>query len=185
MLLKTYSFAEVEAAFARSNAVALPNLKTGGGGGRDYRAQGASPYRAGTGHAYAHVATYTDRLPSSDPGMSAIRSGQAGKSLWQDRRTAIYACMELLNGDVKVREWLAKFDAGQRTDPIDVKNRPLAGDFYGYSAGDSNNLKKATSAAINIMAVGTELGIYSAYPCNLAGFVEPALDLGWLFAPAN
>jgi hypothetical protein len=180
MLLKTYKYEDVEAAFARTNGISLTGLKTGGDTARTYAAQGSSPYRKGTGHAFAHVATYTERLPSSDQAMQKIRANQNSKSLWQNRRTAINACMELLNGDQKVRQWLKKFDDGIRTDPIDVIKRPLNGDYYGYRAND-NLLMKATTGAINILGVSGELYIYSTYPYDMAGFIEPDINFAWLF----
>ena len=183
-LNKHYSTAEVEAAIARANGVALASIGAADTRSRDIRAQGASPYRKGTGHVFAHVATYTQRLPSSDRTMSGIRSGQAGKSLWQNRRDCIAACTELLNNDVKVKQWLDKFDnpgpRGKRADPIDVKNRPVTGDYYGYAAGGTA-LMKVTTAAINLWEVGGQLVIYSSYPCGLAAYDEPALDLDALF----
>lgn len=179
MLLKTYTVADLEAAMARTNGIALSDLG-GSSAARRYSAQGSSPYVKGTGHAYAHMATYTQRLQSNDASMSRIRANQSSKSLWQNRRMAIYACMELLNRDVKVREWLKKFDDGRRAEPIDVKSRPLVGDYYGYKAGDSI-LMKVSTAAINIVSVGGELGIFSTYPCDLVGFTEPDLDMSWLF----
>jgi hypothetical protein len=179
MLLKTYTFADVEAAIARTNAISLSDLKAGNDN-RNYSAQGSSPYVKGTGHVFAHVATYTQRLPSTDTGMSRIKTNQGGKSLWQNRRTAIYACLELLNKNTKVRDWLKKFDEGKRAEPIDVIGLPLTGDFYGYAAGETE-LKKATQAAINIFGVSGVLSIYSTYPTTLTTFVEPDLNLSSLF----
>jgi hypothetical protein len=179
MLLKTYKYEDVEAAFAKANGVSLGNLK-GGNDVRNYSAEGTSPYVKGTGHAFAHVATYTQRLPESDAGMAKIRTNQGSKSLWQNRRTAINACMELLNNDTRVREWLKKFDDNSRNEPIDVIKRPLTGDYYGYLPA-SSTLMKATTAAINIFGVAGNLCIYSAYPCDMAGLTEPDLDLSSLF----
>jgi hypothetical protein len=191
MLLKAYNYQDVEAAVAKANGRFLDDLKAGSNPDlRVYAAQGKNPYREGTGHVFAHVDTYTQRLPSKDAAMTLIRTKQVEKkSRWQNRRTALSACMELLNGDQMVRKWLKDFDtagskASRRPDPIDIKDRPVAGDYYGYAINEKV-LKKVTKAAINIYAVGGELIIYSTYPTVLCEFQEPDLDLGSLFGDSS
>jgi hypothetical protein len=183
-LEKTYSDQDVLAAISRASGMMLRSITTATDShDRTFAAQGASPYTRGTGHVFAHVATYTQRLPSRDRDMIAIKGAQDNKSLWQSRNDAVSACKELLNGDVKVKQFLTKFSTpAQRakySSPVDVKNRPITGDYYGFAAG-SNSLQKVTSAAINIYEVGGELIIFSAYPTAFAGF-DDTIDLSWLF----
>lgn len=183
-LLKTYTRAEVEAAIARSNGIALGDIGATDNSNRTIAHQGASPYRAGTGHVFAHVATYTQRL-SGDAGLAAIRSRQNAKSLWQNRHDAIGACLDMLNNASAVRKMLGKFDnsvqRAKYSSPVDVKGNVLTGDFYGYPAGGTA-LMKVVQGAINIWEVGGSLVIFSAYPTSFVAFEEPGYNLDQLFS---
>ena len=183
-LVKNYTKIDVEAAISRASGMKVDKMTSATDShDRTFAAQGPNPYKKGTGHVFAHVATYTQRLPSGHARMAAIKSRQNNKSLWQNRNDAVDACKELLNGDKNVKDLLAKFSTPtQRAtfdSPVDVKDRPVSGDYYGYDAG-SSSLQKVTKAAINIYEVGGELIIFSAYPTAFAGF-DDTVDLSWLF----
>lgn len=115
--------------------------------------------------------------------MAAIKTAQNNKSLWQNRNDAVDACQELLNNDDKVKGFLRKFsiprERAKYSSPVDVKDRPVTGDYYGHAAG-SSSLQKVTRASINIYGAGGELIIFSAYPTAFAGF-DDTVDLSWLF----
>lgn len=191
----TYTRADVEAAIAKANGQKLAVIKVGGLNGADVadirhgnagmQSQGASPYLKGTGHTFAHVSSYTQRLPATDPTMSGIAAAQAGKSLWVNRHTAIDAALELINSP-QAQPGIQQCMAGNipASGTVWLKRIPLDGIHFGLEPG-SKLEKQAETGSINFVVVGHSLFIYSCYPDGFAAgnkALDKMYDLGGMFS---
>lgn len=151
----TYDKGMVEAALFRSGGTKLERYAYGPAlppSMRNPRANGR-----GVGHVYIHVKGGGDDVIGAN-------SGRNDRSLFADTRTLIDCVVEIMKNPT-VRAALLRLDQDpQPNDQEWLKNIPVIGNYYGYSAGQGDYPRKITTVAINMRSHGDALFISSCYP---------------------
>ena len=182
--MPVYTSAQIEAALARANGQTLASIKNAAnanltaqqrGPSRNFGANPNANYKAKTGHAYAHVATFAQGSINPTVRGMAVRQAQE-KSRWQDRRTCIAATTEIINsvaGQAIVNQFAAPpYPAGpQRIGP----GVALTGDYYGYESGRSE-LRKISHGTACIFITANVLYITTSYPETFVAGPHGLLD---------
>lgn len=151
----TFDKAMVEAALFRSGGTKLDQYAYGPAlppGMRNAKASGK-----GVGHVYIHVKGAGDDVVGGN-------SGRDDRSLFADTRTLIDCVVEIMK-TATVRAALQRLDQDPQPNQQEwLKGIAVTDNYYGYSAGQGDYLRKIATVAINMRSHGDALFISSCYP---------------------
>jgi hypothetical protein len=188
-----YTPIQIEAALARANGQTLTAIKSAAlaaqtpevrGPTRNFGSNQNVAYKNKTGHAYAHVATFSEgSIDLVVKGMAVKQAAE--KSRWSDRRTCIGATTEVMNsvdGQSKVQKFST---ANPPAGPERIQRVALVGDFYGFMSGSTELRKISTGTTCFFITAGV-LFVTTSYPEDFVagplGLIQDEdLDLSALF----
>lgn len=151
----TYDKAMVEAALFRSGGTKLQQYAYGPALPPSMRTPKANG--KGVGHVYIHVKGGGDDIVGGN-------SGRDDRSLFADTRTLIDCVVEIMKTS-QVHAALQRLDQDPQPNQQEwLKNVPVVGDYYGYSAQQGDYLRKIETVSINLRSHGDALFISSCYP---------------------